>query len=43
MHQSETDRIEEAVDDLGAASALTRGFWDPMMWETHVVPEARDF
>lgn len=34
---------EDAVTELGAATEVTRGFWDPMLKENHIMPQARDF
>lgn len=31
------------VEDLGAATDVTRGVWDPMLKENHIMPQARDF
>lgn len=33
---------EDKVEDLGAASELTRGIWDPMLKENYVHPESWD-
>lgn len=40
------DRIEERDEDLidlGAASEVTQGVWDPMLKENHIMPQSRDF
>lgn len=43
MPQVHYTRDDDDLTDLGAASDLTHGFWDPMMFENHLTPEARDF
>lgn len=34
---------EDDVTDLGAASEVTQGVWDPMLKENHIMPQSRDF
>lgn len=39
------DRVSESeqeLTDLGAATELTQGIWDPMLKESFVMPQARD-
>lgn len=31
------------VTDLGAATEITLGTWDPVLMENHIMPQARDF
>lgn len=38
-----TDKTDEIVTDLGAASEVTRGVVDPMLKENHIMPQSRDF
>ncbi|MDZ4690970.1 hypothetical protein [Terricaulis sp.] len=38
-----TELPEEAVTDLGAATELTLGVWDPMLKENLIMPQSRDF
>ncbi|MCR6645818.1 MAG: hypothetical protein NVV62_15515 [Terricaulis sp.] len=33
---------EEIVTDLGPASDVTRGIWDPILKENFVLPQMRD-
>jgi hypothetical protein len=42
MNSEQARAIEDDVADLGAASEVTRGVWDPMLKENFVMPQARD-
>ena len=41
--QEMRDQSGPSIVELGAASELTRGIWDPVMMENHLTPESRDF
>jgi hypothetical protein len=43
MHEYETSERDEVVTDLGPATSVTQGVWDPVLKEYLVMPQARDF
>lgn len=43
MKNDEKRLAQDSVADLGAATEVTRGVWDPMLKENHIIPESRDF
>jgi hypothetical protein len=40
---TDQDERDDGVADLGAASEVTQGVWDPMLKENHIMPQSRDF
>ena len=43
MNEHEASERDDVVSDLGPATGVTQGVWDPVLKEYLVMPQARDF